>query len=443
MPRIACLGAASRIALAAADTHNACERDPDVRGARRGALFRGDRGERVAGEDVAQRAEHSHDRGEHAAARRDRDALPADDALRPDRKRRTQIAGVGAEQVDRELLPQRQPEQTRGETEHNRVEQQHGDDDPRRVAVAAKIGDQAPALGDGQEHGVEREQEADEGADHGEQRGRLVARGRGLREQPFVVARALHVQATDRRSASRQAHKRGTDPAFHAGGRLYEDAADAAGETRHFLGVEQRRDDDRARHQPPDLPFVELLIQRRIFAAAEHPQRHFAGELGDAEVGRERCWDEHRADAGEGFEFGVAHERAAELLEARVGADELHRFAALWAARVRAGFQQGRGDTDIRDGADLGKRALGHAVGVAREQLQRRVADDPAGELSDRARQALAGDLGGEQQRHASRDPDDREALLHEARTNTDAIQMQHVSRLHAASTPVRSVDGR
>ena len=79
--------------------------------------------------------------------------------------------------------------------------------------------------------------------------------------------------------------------------------------------------------------------------------------------------------------------------------------------------------------------------GSRASSCRRRVADDAVGELRDRAREALARDLGGEQQRHAGGDPDDREELLHQTRADTHAVEVQDVPRLHAASTWVRLVE--
>ena len=115
-----------------------------------------------AREDFAQRAEHRHDRREHPPADGDQDALRADDPLRADGERRGQVARIGVEQMDRELVAEHQTEHARQHAQHDRVEQQHHDHARGRIPVAAQIRDQPPALGHRQEHRVEREQEPDE-----------------------------------------------------------------------------------------------------------------------------------------------------------------------------------------------------------------------------------------------------------------------------------------
>ena len=76
--------------------------------------------------------------------------------------------------------PSTRPRSEASDTEHQRVEQQHLDDHPARVAVEAQVLDQVPALGHREQHRVEREQEADERADRREQHGGLVGRPGGL-----------------------------------------------------------------------------------------------------------------------------------------------------------------------------------------------------------------------------------------------------------------------
>ena len=78
------------------------------------AFARVDRRERVAREDVAQRAEHRHDRGA-ASRRRRRWRCSASSRLAASRRRRPseRKAGIRVEEVDRELLAEQQPERAR------------------------------------------------------------------------------------------------------------------------------------------------------------------------------------------------------------------------------------------------------------------------------------------------------------------------------------------
>jgi hypothetical protein len=137
------------------------------------------------------------------------------------------------EEMNGELLPDHEPEHTCSDAERHRVEEQHADDRHRRVAVAAQIGDEAPTLGDGEQHRVEREQEPYEGADDREKRRRLVARGRSLGKLSFVIARGLDVQ-----TPAGQTHERLVNLTFHAGGRLDQDARDTCVQACHSLREE-------------------------------------------------------------------------------------------------------------------------------------------------------------------------------------------------------------
>jgi hypothetical protein len=127
----------------------------------------------------------------------------------------------------------------------------------------------------------------------------------------------------------------------------------------------------------------------------------------------------------------VAHERPPQRCQARIDADQLDRLAAARTTGLRARFQQRRGRAHAGDGAHPREHPRFKTLRRAREQLQRGVADDPLRELGHGAREARGGDLGGEQQRHAGGDPDDREALLQQARAQAHAIQVQDVARLH------------
>ena len=207
--------------------------------------------------------------------------------------------------MDRELVPEHEAERARQQTKHDRVKKQHDDHGRGRVPVTAQVRDQAPALWNGQEHRVEREQKPHERADHREQRGRLVGSGSRTREQRFVIARGLHVQPPGGEPLECRTHRR-----FAAGGGLDQDATDAPGQTGHFLGLGQRRDRDRAGYQRPDLPGVQLLVQRGFGYPAVQLERRFLPELRDAELVRQGRGQRDRFDARERAQWRMTHERA-------------------------------------------------------------------------------------------------------------------------------------
>ena len=110
-------------------------------------LTRGYCRQRIAGEDVAQGAEHRHDRGQHPAARGDRDALPSHHALGTERERKREEGGVGVKQVNRELIAKHKAERARDQPERDGVEEQDPDHGRGGVAVAAQVGDQRRRCG--------------------------------------------------------------------------------------------------------------------------------------------------------------------------------------------------------------------------------------------------------------------------------------------------------
>jgi hypothetical protein len=63
-------------------------------------------------------------------------------------------------------------------------------------------------------------------------------------------------------------------------------------------------------------------------------------------------------------------ERTAEFGEARIGAHELHRLAALGTDGVRARFDQSGREAHAVEVAHLREQAFGEALGVARGDLQ-------------------------------------------------------------------------
>ena len=330
--------------------------------------------------------------------------------------------------VDRQLIPQRQPEHACDQTQRQRVQQQHPDHRSWRVSVASQLGHQPLTLRHRQEHRVEREQESDERADDREQDSRLVARRRGLREQRLVVVDRLHIEP-----ACREPLECRPDPSFRTRRGRDQDSADATLQARQFLRIEQRRQRHWSRGQRPDPPRRQLFIQRSASRAPGKRQRDFLTEPVDADRACERAGQHDRADTPERFQRHVPDERPAESRQARVRADQLHRLAAPRAARLCSCFEQRRRDTHTGDPTHPCEHALREAMRVACQELEGGVTRDSARELGDRAAKALTGDLRGEQQRHTRGDAEDREALAHQPRAQAHAVEPQHVPRLHSA----------
>ncbi len=389
------------------------------------------RGQWVAREDISQRAEHRHDRRAHPAGGGDRHALPAHDPCRAEREREREERGTGVEEVDRELLSERQPQDARQNPERDRVERQHRNRRQRRVPITAQICDQPPALRHGEQHRVEGEQEPDERADRREQLSRLVALRRRLGEQRRFVGGALDIQATRGKRAQRGSHA-----TLRALGGLHQDAPDAPVQPRHFLSEEQRHNRNRARHQRADLLFAQLRVQRRQGRASRDLEGDFPTELRHAKRPRQGRGQHDRTDASKRRQRGVAHQRAVERREARVGTDQLDRPAASGADRVGADFKQRRRDAHPRYRTYPREHALRKTVRASRHDLQRRVAGDPLRQRRDRALQAGARHLRGEQQRHSRRYAHHREALLRPARAQAHPVETQGVCELHGRAPP-------
>ncbi len=108
-------------------------------------------------------------------------------------------------------------------------------------ALHPQIGDEAPALGDREQHRVERQQEAHHPADRGKQRGRLVGRLLRAAQLAQFFGDRLHVEAP-----GGQPPKLAGDECFGAGRRLDEYLRDAFGLARERLCERQQRD----RHGP-------------------------------------------------------------------------------------------------------------------------------------------------------------------------------------------------
>ncbi len=146
------------------------------------------------GEDVPQGREHADERRQQAGADRPSTVGGVTIRGRADRERERQVAGFGVEDLDRQELADQQPERAREHSDHERVEhQQPGRSSGALVSLAAHRLDQAAALGHGQQHRVEREEEADDGADADEQALGLFGRAERDREQRRVKVGRVEV----------------------------------------------------------------------------------------------------------------------------------------------------------------------------------------------------------------------------------------------------------
>ena len=164
------------------------------------------------------------------------------------------------------------------------------------------------------------------------------------------------------------------------------------------VAFSERGAQQRLRHARSDLEFDRLQRAGSDFLGQRRGQgdRPLRGELGGGEA---------------------PQQRPREVREAWIGADQVDRsLHARGADHARLLLEDGLGDAHPRDASHFSEEPFREAVGAARVELKLCVAHQLAVELGDRVREAGARDLGGEQQRHADGDSEDREALLYEHR---------------------------
>ncbi len=125
---------------------------------------------------------------------------------------------------DRQRIAGEQPHERGGQAEAERLEDHHLHDLRAPRAEQAQVGDRVAALGDRQEHRVEREQEAQQRADRGEEVARLVARVAA----PGAAARRLGRLARPRFPRPASARSSARTAASRPGLRLHEDPRDFA-----------------------------------------------------------------------------------------------------------------------------------------------------------------------------------------------------------------------
>ena len=392
------------------------------RGARLADAARG-RGERIAREHVAQRDEHRHDRREHAAAGAIATLCQLTTRSRADGERQREEGRVGVQHVDRELLARARA----------RARRRSGRARPRRAAAprspsaacSRRDADRRPAGGAA---GTVSSMALNANRNP---TSALIAANSAVDWLLAAAALANSVlrSRSTRRSGVRRpvAAARARTRACAPGGGLYEDAAHARAAGR---SVPVRRRAGRSRPSSCAAHRSGRRAAASTAALARAPgelQVHFLAEAGHADRVRQRRGQHHRADAPEGRAVrcraracrraprGSCRRRSSCTEALPCGPPRSRRLRAAVRRRAR------------RESRARAPASLREAVRVARQQLQRGVTGDPARELRDGALQARVDDLRGEQQRDPGGDPDDRKALLPEARAQAHAIQAQGV----------------
>ena len=163
-------------------------------------------------EDRSQRSEHG---GDDAAGECGQHRFGVHDLLRADREGGGQVGGNMVEERAREHVSQRQPRQRGEHARHRGLEAEQQQHLTPVVALDAQIGDEAPALRDGEQHCVQRQQEAHHHADRGEQLGGLAVGTRRLAQQSQLVVGGGDVEPI--RGESAQVPLRATRSAPAAG----------------------------------------------------------------------------------------------------------------------------------------------------------------------------------------------------------------------------------
>ncbi len=100
------------------------------------------------------------------------------------------------------------------------------------------------------------------------------------------------------------------------------------------------------------------------------------------------------------------------MREARVGAEEFHRLLPRRSDQIGALLEHRDRSLHPGEALHIAEHTLCESLGAARGELEAHRPDDPADELAHRAVGARANDLGGEQQRHPDRDPQNCEQLV-------------------------------
>jgi len=129
---------------------------------------------------------------------------------------------------------------------------------------------------------------------------------------------------------------------------------------------------------------------------------------------RDRRRQRERLLVSQLFSAEMPQQLTARVREARGRAEQLDRLASVWADHVGLLLQHRQRLLDAGDPPHAREQLLVKALRAARLQLQLHVAHEIAAQLRDGVVEAGARHLGGEQQRHAHRQPQHREQLLDE-----------------------------
>ena len=408
--------------------------------------------QRAAATQVEQRQRRGQAGGEHAATERQYERPGADHGARAERERLREVRRRLTERPDRERISGEQPEQRRDQAEAQRLEQDHPHDLRVARAEQAQVGDRVAALGDRQENRVEREQEAQQRADRGEELARLLARAQRLVQQLDVFVGRGDRQPRPGERPELRAHLR-----LAAGLGLHEDPRDPAAQPGERLQAGQPHHRHRCARQRAELGGVEHRVdgQRRdasaqlerdlLRAARSGPGGFRAAGFGVPACGRTGAG--HRGGqvqrlggvgaqpdpaGGEGRQRDRVGEPV-EQSEAEIGAGDLHRRAMpAGAAHARGLFEQRRGLADAGESFHAREDPpFGEAFGAAGTQLEARGADHGVDDFARGAFDAAVGDRHREQQRDRDRHAEAGEQLLGAMRAQAPPVEVNEHPRPH------------
>lgn len=137
----------------------------------------------------------------------------------------------------REEVADRQPDERRHHAQADRLEEEQLDELPWLDALHAQVGDHAPALGHGQQHRVERQQQPHDAADEGEEAGRLGVRSDRLLDEPHFL-----VGGSDGQSSGCQHSQLLANLSLPTGRGRDDDTGDPSREARDLLDEGERGD---------------------------------------------------------------------------------------------------------------------------------------------------------------------------------------------------------